>query len=67
MSILDTVKREVVDFNPTDQQHRQWAHTALTTNSWGRCPVRFRTRNMTDMENTVKRELLEFYLTNEFG
>lgn len=66
MSVLDTVKREVVDFNPCDIQHRQWVYEALENQSWGRCPVRFRTQ-LKDMDSTVKEFLLDYYLTKEFG
>lgn len=67
MNVLDRAPRERVSFDPTNRQHREWAHQALQTNSWGQCPVKFKTIGMTDMETAVKRDLLKFYLMKEFS
>lgn len=67
MSVLERVKRETVDFDPTIKQHREWVYTALRYNTWGGIPVKFRTAGVTDMETYVRKQLLDYYIAKEFG
>lgn len=66
MSVLDQVKRKIIDFDPENVQHRAWVCEAIHHQSWGRCPVRFRTQ-MKDMDTAVKELLLDYYIEKEFG
>ena len=67
MSLLALATRQTVEFDPSNDHHREWVYRALQTRSWGSCPVKFRTHGLIDMENMIKSQLLAFYLSHEFG
>jgi hypothetical protein len=68
MSKLNKFMRPVVEFDPKDDQHRAWAHEGLTSNAWGKIPVRFTvSEEALNIHYTIERQLLEYYMGLEFG
>lgn len=67
VNVLDRAPRESVVFDPANRQHRKWANQAFVSRSWGQCPVKFKVIGVIDMETSVRRDLLEYYLMKEFG
>lgn len=67
MNVLDRASRDSVVFDPANEQHRRWVNQGLASKSWGQCPVKFKVQGLIDMETAIKRDLLDYYLTKEFG
>lgn len=67
---LQSVKnhlRPVEIFDAHNKQHREWVITFMRTGSWRHCPVKFEVKALSiDTCNTMFRQLLEHYSSNEF-
>lgn len=70
MSKLDFYRRPLVEFNPNVKEHREYYYEFLSTNTWGRCPVRFICPSEPGSEvlisGVIMRQLLQFYSGKEF-
>jgi hypothetical protein len=58
--------RPVVDFDPSNVDHRRWLGEFTKTRTWGNCPVKF---NPIGVGNTVAQmqlKLLQYYSDQEF-
>ena len=68
MSLMLTVGRPWVVFDPANRQHRQWYYEFQKNTSWGHCPVRFILPGEEgDLVTMISRQLIEFYTKKEFG
>jgi hypothetical protein len=68
MSHLTVALRPTVQFDPNNQNHRQWVSDFLQHRTWSRCPVRFIV--LDDSASTfsvIQRQLTEYYTKQEFG
>lgn len=67
---LESFKRPVIAFDPTNKEHRAWYAEYHETNSWGKCPVRFAVpddMSGRDLPSVLKGQILQYYLTQEFS
>lgn len=67
MSLLQLKMRPWTEFDPTNQQHRQWYAEFLQNKNWGSCPVRF--VDPTDCGNlamSIQASLVRYYAAQEF-
>lgn len=68
MSILIDGARPVVEFDPTNGQHRKWYSEFQFHRSWSDCPVKFIVTGEQGIPHGImQRKLLEYYLSTEFA
>lgn len=66
MSILNNANRPTVDFDVSNIEHRQHYLKFIQSNSWSKCPVRFKVDpQYTDVVSMINAKISEFYLTND--
>ena len=66
MSILTNANRPTVEFDVNNIEHRQQYLKFIQTNSWGKCPVRFKVDpQYTDVVSMINAKISEFYLSND--
>lgn len=66
MSILKTVERPMVKFDPNNKDHRQWLGEFTRTLSWKNCPVKFTTSGSGNTVAQMQLKLLQYYTDREF-
>jgi len=66
MSILNTVARPIVTFDPTNSDHRRWLGEFTRNRSWGNCPVKFSTAGNGNTLAQMQLKLLQYYTEKEF-
>lgn len=66
-SFLDTVRRPVVHFDPTNVDHRMHMALFLKNGTWAKCPYVFYTPNDINVRTYATEVLLEYYLEKEFA
>jgi hypothetical protein len=66
--LLDLHMRPLVQFNVSNNQHREWFSKFKIDRSWGKCPVRFIAPEETglDLISMIEKLLLDFYINQEF-
>ena len=67
MSVLYSVSRPVVKFDPTNADHRRWLGHFTTTLSWGNCPVRFSNEGYGNTVAQMQQRLIQYYIAQEFA
>lgn len=66
MSILTNANRPTVEFDVNDVEHRRQYLMFIQTNSWSKCPVRFKVDpQYTDVVSMINAKISEFYLSND--
>lgn len=66
MSILNNFVRPSVEFDVNNVEHRQHYLKFIQTNSWSKCPVRFKVDpQYTDVVSMITSKISEFYLTSD--
>lgn len=66
-SFLDTVRRPVVHFDPTNVEHRMHMALFLKHGTWAKCPFVFYTPQDINVRTYATELLVEYYLTKEFS
>lgn len=65
-TVLDMHRKPVVPFNVENADHRQYVAEYLRTFSWSHSPVLFYAPNGLSIPSYTQKELLRYYLENEF-
>ena len=66
MSILNNFVRPSIEFDVNNVEHRQHYLTFIQSNSWSKCPVRFKVDpQYTDVVSMINAKISEFYLSND--
>jgi hypothetical protein len=64
---LDFFRKPVVEFDPSNRQHRRDYAQFLKTGSWRHCRVRYELIGIGgELQGMMQRRLLEFYTDREF-
>ena len=66
MSVLEKFGRPVVEFDPTNTDHRRWLGEFTRNRSWGNCPVKFSTSGSGNTLAQMQLKLLQYYTEREF-
>jgi len=67
MTMLQTMLKPHVIFDPANAEHRLWAASYIKNKTWRDCPVRFIVNdNSLDLPGVIQRQLIEFYVSTEF-
>lgn len=66
MSTFEKFGRPIVDFDPSNKDHRQWLGEFTRTRSWGNCPVKFSTAGSGNTVAQMQLRLLQYYTEHEF-
>lgn len=67
MSTLATFGRPFVEFDVRNKEHRKHFTKYLQTNAWGACPFRFYLTGHLVPELAMRKQLLDYYTSKEFG
>ena len=67
MSKLNSFGRPYVEFDVRNKEHRRHFTKYLQTNAWGECPYRFYLTGHIVPEIAMRKQLLEYYTSKEFG
>lgn len=65
-SKLKQCLKPVVEFDPTNAEHRLAVKNFLDSNSWRGCPVTFKAPHYGNTLGYIQRVMLEYYTSNEF-
>ena len=66
-TLLNTRRRQTVLFDPSDAEHRKWAHHFVKYRNWMGCPFTFALPNLEpNVYTMVTRILTEYYGDQEF-
>ena len=65
-SFLDSLRRPVVHFDVTNEEHRKQMAIFLKYGTWGKCPYAFYAPNDISVKAYAIEMLAEFYLNQEF-
>jgi len=67
MSKLGAFGRPFVEFDVRNKEHRREFSRYLQTNAWGECPYRFYVTGHMVPEVAMRRQMLDYYTSKEFG
>jgi hypothetical protein len=59
--------RPVVEFDPSNADHRKWLGDFTRTRSWGNCPVKLHQSGAGNNVAQMQLRLLEYYSNQEFN
>lgn len=63
---LSSVQRPVVNFDPTNAQHRYYFKKFVQTHSWKGCPFLFSIEdNSLDVVSYISKKMLAYYFKND--
>ena len=66
-TVMMTMLRPTVLFDPQNKQHREWAQKFLEQRTWAGCPVMFALpQSEPSVYTMITRELSTYYLQQEF-
>ena len=67
MSKLQSFGRPYVEFDVRNKEHRRHFARYLQTDAWGECPYRFYLTGHLVPEIAMRKQLLDYYTSKEFG
>lgn len=68
MTKLNHFIRPTVIFDPNNSDHRAYYHQFIEQGTWGKIPIQFVTNDPTvNQLATIERQLIEFYVAQEFA
>lgn len=66
-SFLELHKRPVVQFDPSNPEHRHQAAMFLKNGTWGKCPWAFYAPDNLSIKAYAMQTMVEYYLKKEFA